>query len=443
MCPYKISPNKNTGRRKARRDRAKARRLWFLHRKGKISLCNQSLKRIKQIISEHHSKDHQFIAAIQSAMDVEEDKSAEYYPWRCPCGRINKKYAITCALCHGYWTAGVRHRTQPKPYTQEPEWKASTWEEWEEWGDWEQGSQASSRASSRHHYGQPGPSTTYRTDQQPHVKGKGSTKGKNKGKKQGKQQQEMVSPFQREGANFEPWPSWDSSKFKLSSELAPSPFTSTMAVGTQPEQEWVEHLRKAYPDPTTMPEETKLLLERADKESGRLGIKNLHQATKYLRKAKKHLVEVTDQRRAHRALWMSHLSAGIQLWERQLDDYRKHQALLTDQAGKARTEITSTNQLIQQLSSRAAGSAPSATIPAFVAAHAEEDTAEDVADKEEEALRQKLQGVLKSCANSLGLDVDNQKPVEVVEDEAEKEEDDKRSKRPRSLEPFAQSAMKS
>jgi uncharacterized short protein YbdD (DUF466 family) len=398
------------------------------------------LKRIKLIISKHHSRDHQFIAAIQKAMDMEEDEGAEYFPWRCPCGRINKKYALTCAICHGYWTAGTRHRTQPKAYTQESEWKTSTWEEWEDWENWEKGSHASSRASSRHHYGQPGPSTSYRTDQQPHVKGKGGRKGKNKGKNQGKQQQDMVSPFQREGANFAPWPSWDSSKFMPSSELAPIPFASMTAVGTQPEQEWVEHLRKAYPDPATMPEETKLLIERADKESGRLGIKNLHQATKYLGKAKKHLAEVTDHRRAHRALWMSHLSAGIQLWEKQLDEYRTHQALLTDQAGKARAEITATNQVIQQLSSRAAGGSQAAPAPAL--ASTEEDTVEDAADKEEDLLRQKLQGVLKSCANSLGLDVDSQKPIEVAEEEEEKEEEDKR-KRPRALEPFAPSAMKS
>jgi hypothetical protein len=75
-----------------------------------------------------------------------------------------------------------------------------------------------------------------------------------------------------------------------------------------------------------MPEDTKLLIEKADQENGRLGIKSLHQATKYLGKAKKQLAEVTDQRRAHKALWMSHLSAGIQMWEKQLEGFRKRQA---------------------------------------------------------------------------------------------------------------------
>ena len=63
-----------------------------------------------------------------------------------------------------------------------------------------------------------------------------------------------------------------------------------------------------------------------------------------------------------------------------------------------------------------------------------EEIPEDPADKEEEVLRKQLQGVLQSCAGSLGLDVD-QKAIEIKEDD--KVDEEKRSKRPRSLEPFA------
>ena len=64
------------------------------------------------------------------------------------------------------------------------------------------------------------------------------------------------------------------------------------------------------------------------------------------------------------------------------------------------------------------------------------DTVEDSADKEEEAIRQHLQGVLKNCASSLGLDLEAQKAIEIPDEDFGKDEDpDKRSKRPRSLEP--------
>lgn len=69
---------------------------------------------------------------------------------------------------------------------------------------------------------------------------------------------------------------------------------------------------------------------------------------------------------------------------------------------------------------------------------------EDSADKEEEAIRQHLQGVLKNCASSLGLDLEAQKAIEIPDEDFGKDEDpDKRSKRPRSLEPFASNSVKS
>lgn len=119
------------------------------------------------------------------------------------------------------------------------------------------------------------------------------------------------------------------------------------------------------------------------------------------------------------------------MWEKQLEDFRRHQATLTEQAGKARSEITATNRIIQQLSNATAGG-PSMPPPS--ASVEVEEIPEDPADKEEEVLRKQLQGVLQSCAGSLGLDVD-QKAIEIKEDD--KVDEEKRSKRPRSLEPFA------
>ena len=167
-----------------------------------------------------------------------------------------------------------------------------------------------------------------------------------------------------------------------------------------------------------------------------MGIKNLHQATKYLGKVKKQLQEVTDQRRAHRSLWMAHLSNGIKMWEKQLDDFRRHQATLTEHAGKARTEITATNRIIQQLSNATAGGS---TLPQSAVPVEAEEIPEDPADKEEEVLRKQLQGVLQSCAGSLGLELD-QKATDIQEDDTADE--DKRSKRPRALEPFAGGASR-
>ena len=370
-------------------------------------------------------------------MDLAQEDS-EYYPWRCPCGRLNKKFAETCVICCAPWHAGTRHRTQPKAYN----WSnaAPDWEDWDDASSW-----ASSRSGSR-------ASSKYRQDavadnaygyphrQQPVKAGKGQGKGRGKGKKGTKKgqaqnqggQPEQVSPFQK-GEGFAPWAAMDSSRFMPSTAQPSSPFATQMPTSlASDKQEWMDHLRKAYPDPATMPEDTKLLLEKAEQETGRMGIKSLHQATKYLGKVKKHLGEVTEQRRSHRSLWMAHLSNGIKMWEKQLEDFRKHQAMLTEQAGKARTEISATSKIIQQLGSTAAGGAAPSMPPAQIEV---EEATEDLADKEEEALRKQLQGVLQNCATSLGLDLTPKKLADSTE-EIEEEEADKRSKRPRSMEPF-------
>jgi len=267
------------------------------------------------------------------------------------------------------------------------------------------------------------------------TKTKGNMKGKKgkKGKGQSKQS-DQASPFQAETKSFAPWATMDTSAFTPSTTLSPNPFAAAGSSNLLAQnQEWVDALRRAYPDPSLMPEETRILVEKAEKDYGRKGIKNLHQASTYLGKVKDHLSEDTDHRRAHRALWMKHMAAGVQIWEQQLEDYRKHQAFLTEQAGKARSEITATSRIIQQLSHAAGGASAPATPPAVPTVETE-DQPEETADKEEEAMRQSLQAVLRNCASSLGLDIEPQKVEEIPDDSSPT--GDKPPKRQRSLEPF-------
>ena len=434
----RITQLKTTVRRKARRERAKARRNWFLHKHGWVSLTKAALRKIRHILSTHHSRDALFLSKISQAMNMdEEDPNETYFPWKCPCGRINKKYAVECAICWGSWKKGTRHPTRPK---QKETYGWQDWDNWDEDSNWAS-SRSSSRSSTR--YRQDGGATAQHSHQKPILKGKKGKGGKGKGKKgvspgmpPSHGGTESTSPFQQ-GDNFAPWTPMDTAQFMPTTALPSSPFSSVMPASTSSEkQEMVEHLRKAYPDPAKMPEDTKLCIEKTEQETGRMGIKNLHQATKYLGKVKKHLQEVTDQRRAHRSLWMAHLSNGIKMWEKQLDDFRRHQATLTEHAGKARTEITATNRIIQQLSNATAGGP---TLPPSSVQVEAEEIPEDPADKEEEVLRKQLQGVLQSCAGSLGLEL-GQKATDIQEDDTADE--DKRSKRPRALEPFAGGASR-
>ena len=60
--------------------------------------------------------------------------------------------------------------------------------------------------------------------------------------------------------------------------------------------------------------------------------KELAPSDKVSWKSQKTLAEVSEQQRPHRSQWMAHLAAGIQMWEAQLKDFRKHQTLLTGQS---------------------------------------------------------------------------------------------------------------
>eukprot|EP00435_Cladocopium_sp_Y103_P069404 s750_g33.t1 len=166
-------------------------------------------------------------------------------------------------------------------------------------------------------------------------------------------------------------------------------------------------------------------------------VKNLYEATTHLKKSKKHLAEVADHQKAHRARWMAHLSTGIQTWEKQLFEFKRHQASLAEQAGRARHEIAAASRVIQLLGHTEAdgGTVVTPTAPAVPPAPEQEEHVEDKVDKEEADLRAKFQIVLRNCASSPGLSLTGPEIVEVPDEAVEEELQPQ--KRPRSLEPFA------
>ena len=358
---------------------------------------------------------------------------AESYPWRCrQCWRLNKKTHVTCPNCHAHWSSGEKHNTEPKNSN-----VASYRDgEWAEWNNWEDNRRWSSRSPSRHRFDQE-PEQTVQTPRQ-RTKGKGKGRKGKEGKSGGKDAPaETTSPFQAlPAAGFDAWQQMDSTGFAPQSTSTASPFQLSGSDGGL--QEMALALKRAYPDAAKRPEDVQILLDKADKEAGRLGLKNLQQAAKHLDRSKKHLKEVNDQKKAHRAMWLKHITEGIQVWERQLEEYRRHQAMLTDLASRATTEISSTSRAIQLLGAAGTGTA----LPSIQVPEAAEplDQGEETADQEEDQLRQKLQAILRSCASSLGVNPEGGMPPMETKPEAEIAEDgkpeEKASKRPRSLEPF-------
>ena len=114
--------------------RQQARRAWFLHRTGAVTLNPFALQHLRHILAAHHSRVLQFLKRVDKQI-----MEQELWPWRCArCQRINKKNALKCAMCQAHWTSGTRHNTQPKQQlAQQEEASWNNWTEWsQEWDEW-------------------------------------------------------------------------------------------------------------------------------------------------------------------------------------------------------------------------------------------------------------------------------------------------------------------
>eukprot|EP00435_Cladocopium_sp_Y103_P024535 s4628_g6.t1 len=364
--------------------------------------------------------------------------SEESYPWVCPCGRLNRKTAETCAICHKHWSFGRKHDVTPKKHSsyrwdetwEEPTWQEQSWEE-EIWDNWKEPATPRGKTTQSPRGRQPA-----RPDQSPRSRAKGS-KGKIKGKQKGQEDSALSNhPFGKGSSAMPPWPTWD----VTDAGISPCQSTSSSLTPEQLEinsmQEAATHLHLAYKDPDARPAEVQAFLDRAEREANRSNIKSLHATTRGLDKAQKALQDAISAKKDHRLLWTKHVSEGIKVWESQLESYRVHQANLSEQAAKARAEIAAAHRNIENLSDLAVTEG-NVAIPQPIRAEAEDAIADTFEDVEEQKLRKHLQGVLTACANSLGLAVetpaDDKGILEISEDEGGKS--DKPTKRPRSVEP--------
>ena len=414
------------------------------------------LKKVRQTLSAHHSRDRHFLSSISKQI-----METELWPWRClNCQRINKKQAMKCVVCAAHWTSGTRHSTQPKPqqqHSQNASW--AEWGEWSrEWDEWEdaEDSRRWDRSQARSHSQastKSAKSDAYQ-NQKSHKGKRNQKKGQGKGgrgkAKDSANASMLQSPFTPLASELPPWPSLEGAAANLMPSVATSssPFTAIQANETiAQKREVVSALKTAYTDSAQMPQDTRDLIakmetdiEKLEKEHAKATTKNLHSATTALGKAQKTLTETLEAKRVHRARWTKHVAEAAKTWEGQLHQYRQQQASLQETAAKARADIEGARNAIQALSSKAT-QATLAAMPPITAVTAETEDLTLDPDNEEEAMQQQLQTVLQSCAASLGLDLAAQgqqkKVTEMMsEDDASNLADQNRQKRPRSLEPF-------
>ena len=422
----------STQRRSERRKRAAARRRWWLHKHGHIRLSASQLHHLRATLAKHHSRDLTHLRLISLEMNADWDG-----PWRCSsCMKTNGKKAAFCDRCGDSWRNGTPHKSQPQP-EEAPGWTYNRWSDWQNQAqqNWEKSS-SSSRSSSRKH--QPKPKTA-RRPRRPKGNNAQPNRGRGKGRKgQGRGDgQPSALPLPPPPAP-PPWPTIDRATSLVSAVNTVPVADSTTTAATQQLQadnrEFARLLRDAYPDAQTRPPEATAAIERAEQGMTKNVTKSLHSATKALDKAQKLLAEAAEARRVHRNSWLAHLSESIKTWETQLETYRRHGAALQELAQKARADIAAARSDIQRLSTQEPGNQ---AIVAASAAIAEEGQTEDQTDADEEKLRTQLQGILQTCAGSLGVTIPAPADVQTIASDDDHDGERAHHKRPRSVEPGA------
>lgn len=349
----------------------------------------------------------------------------EAYPWHCgTCHRLNKKVHTKCPNCHTHWSYGTRHRTEPKTVSAyQSSVHRDSWEAWDQ--DWKKWEKDQGWPAQRPHS-----ASRPRTKSPRGRKGKGkASEAKGKDGKSAGDAFAAVSPFGPLAPSATPWPVADAA-----TASSPFPAANTLIQAAQDVAAMAEALKEAYPDEAVRPQNVKDMIEKAERDAVKDVAKGLHSATKALSKAQKTLAENLDAKQQHKAQWAKHVGEAIQTWQGQLQSYRRQQTAFQEITNKAKQDIEMARNTIQLLNAKAANTGLATATPLAPKLEAEESS--DI-DKEEEKLKQSMQKVLQSCAQSLGLDL-GKAPVEEVHEV--KSDDETQTlpapKRPRSLEPF-------
>lgn len=212
------------------------------------------------------------------------------------------------------------------------------------------------------------------------------------------------------------------------------PSQSSQAMQTATSTELVAALNKAYGTREQMPADVRELVDKVAQQSSKNITKELHTETSNLGRAKKALVEIVESRRQHRQAWTQHLRDSIAMWNKQLQQFTEHQAMLSEREGRAIREIQSATRAIQELNNKAVGGSDKTFTPSMPEVM-ESSLEEPKKDQEAEDLKAQLHKVLADCAKAIGVEskegLNSKEDIVTIDSD---KEDLQTSKRARSAE---------
>ena len=182
-------------------------------------------------------------------------------------------------------------------------------------------------------------------------------------------------------------------------------------------------VKEQYPDITKAPARIQLAVAKAEKKTTPKQLTSgLHKTSSAVGNATKELQALKDAKAKHRERWLKHLHESVQCWEQQLKLYSEQQHNYNGLIKKARQDLATARQTLEDLNKKAAGHDEADPETAEL-----EDT--KYADTEATALAAQVQQVLQACAKA----ATKEETMEISDTE---ETTAPASKRQRSLEPF-------
>eukprot|EP00435_Cladocopium_sp_Y103_P043514 s1518_g12.t1 len=298
-------------RRRARRQRARARHCWYLHRTGQRPLSPRGLIRLRDTLAKHHSADTQFLHKINEAMF-----RFRQTPWKCRhCKRLNKANATYCGQCGRHWAEALdgtyRHPThrQGSQRRSEDDQTYAQWQQDTPWQaqTWEDGRRPSQSPRTR--------SETPRDGRRHNRRGK----NKNKGKQQGPGGPQIQAPALPEA----PWST--STTTSTTAPSAPSPAEQQLKV-------LMSAMKK---NEAALPADLQTLLQESSKVQSQDMTKVLHSAVTKLGKAKKALQAARASRMNLHNVWRNYLQTNVEKWRGFCQDFEKQDLELAEQVQQA------------------------------------------------------------------------------------------------------------
>lgn len=264
----------------------------------------------------------------------------EAHPWRCVCGKLNRKKDNFCPDCQASWKTGtpepVRH--PDNAWANDPRY---AWTEYPNtpWNAQDAWSQPSSRRPSQSPRAQRPP--------KPPKSGKGKQKGKGKGKGKAKDGGKTPpqtnagppGPLQIDASSPSPW------LLPAPDPTAAPPWATSAATASGGETE--KQLRQLI---TTLQKEEGLSAQ-AQEALQQITIKTeqddtrlMHSAVARLGNARKHLASAVGSRHQLHAAWAKFLQTSIAQWQQWTEDFGKQDKEALDKINLAKQSLAAAKE---------------------------------------------------------------------------------------------------